>query len=297
MRHGDQRSVAQYVEEPMENEQSHGRCAALAWVGNKEDMLTVAKKIEEQQADRNDQFRRACLLEASCGARFRYRRRFGVAHPGSQSRPAPKQRIGSLVSTRTPRRCRDDGDDSLRNDAALALILGGSPDIAARAVAMYADKPKAALEELGEMWFRTFGYWSNDDLNSGLIFRWVDNAVAISHVEINQTAQEWATLLLMRQFDNLDFDNGPHSFTRPVLRVRLMQMARTTRRKRCRRRDPTLKFMNEQGILLALKDEGTAGRSRARPTSDHEPEGDHGRQGSELEAKKGRRCVALSNAA
>ena len=35
------------------------------------------------------------------------------------------------------------------NDAALALILGGSPDVASRTVAMYANKPKAALDELG----------------------------------------------------------------------------------------------------------------------------------------------------
>ena len=39
------------------------------------------------------------------------------------------------------------------------------------------------------------------------------------------TPQEWARVMLMKQFDNLVFDNGPHSFTRVVLRKRLYDMA------------------------------------------------------------------------
>jgi hypothetical protein len=155
-------------------------------------------------------------------------------------------------------------NEVLVNDAALALILGGTPEVAARAVAMYGkmfgDKAKAPLEELQDLWYRTFGYWSKEDLEKGRIFGWVDNAIAISHVEINLTPQEWATGLLSKQLDSLDFDNGPHSFTRVVLRYRLLQMAKTDDSKR-EAAIRTLKFMKEQGVLLALRDtEGPAAR-------------------------------------
>lgn len=263
------KQLLEYVEDPMENEQSRlEACAALAWVGTKEDMLEVAKKIEEyKKPDRADQVRRACLLEAF------------IQRPVPGTAPALLGLITAESSIPTRNQAARaigkagfDKDtegklfemmkqDALRNDAALALILGGTPDVAARAVAMYADQPKAALEQLGDLWFRTFGYWSTEDLEEGRIFRWVDNAVAISRVEINQTPQEWAPVLLMRQFDNLVFDNGPHSFTRPVLRHRLWNMAKDESKKELQDGAiRTLKFMKEQGVLLALKDEkGKAG--------------------------------------
>jgi hypothetical protein len=151
------------------------------------------------------------------------------------------------------------------NDAALALLLGGSPTVAARAVAMYADKDKTALEELQDLWYRSFGYWSTDDLEKGHIFRWVENAKAVSRVEIRQTPQEWARILLMRQFDSLQFDNGPHSFTRVVLRFRLWQMAKGDDKAKREGAINTLKFMKEQGVLLALReDKGETGRLAAR---------------------------------
>ena len=79
---------------------------------------------------------------------------------------------------------------------------------------------------LWELWYKSFGYWSTEDLQHNHIFRFVDNAEAISKVEIKDIPQGWASILLMRQFDNLDFDNGPHSFTRVVLRKRLLDMAK-----------------------------------------------------------------------
>ena len=146
------------------------------------------------------------------------------------------------------------------NDAALALMLGGSPETASRAVALYANKPKAALDELGDLWYRSFGYWSTEDLESGLLFKFVDNAEAISKLSIRQTQQEWARVKLMEQFDNLTFDNGPHSFTRVVLRHRLWQMAKGDDAAKRAGAVRTLKFMQEQGVLLALRDEsGPAG--------------------------------------
>lgn len=256
-----------YIEDVKNNEQSRmDACAALAWVATDEDMLTVAKKIDEYKGTlKSDQFRRMCLLETL------------ITRPVPGTAPALIGLINkdSLIETRhqlaraigkaglsadvTARLFEMMKDEALVNDAALALLLGGTPDVAARAVAMYGtlfgDKAKPALEELQELWYRTFGYWSKDDLEKGRIFNWVDNAVAVSHIEINQTPQEWAPALLTKQFDNLLFDNGPHSFTRVVLRSRLYQMAKGTDAPKREGAIRTLEFMQEQGVLLALRDE------------------------------------------
>jgi HEAT repeat protein len=256
-----------YVLEPKNNEQSRmSACSALAWVARDEDMIEVAKKIKEHdKADKADQFIRACLLETlitrpvpgttpalldmmkpetTLVARPQLARAIGKAGID----PASEQKLFEMMNT-----------ESLMNDAALALMLGGKPETAARAVAMYADKPKAAVDDLQDLWYKSFGYWSTEDLDQGRIFGWIDNAVAVSRVELRNTPQDWAPALLMRQLENLDFDNGPHSFTRVVLRHRLWQMAKSDDAKR----DAavrTLKFMKEQGVLLALRDEqGPAG--------------------------------------
>src|SRR5262249_31062279 len=74
-------------------------------------------------------------------------------------------------------------------------------------------------------------------------------------VTIRATPQEWAKVLLMKQFDNLVFDNGPHSFTRTVLRYRLWQMAKGQDEQKRNGAIRTLKFMKEQGVLLSLRTE------------------------------------------
>lgn len=257
------KQLLEYVEEPRNNEQSRqAACAALAWVAEKEDFLEVAKKIQQYSGpEKSDQFRRACLLETL------------IQRPVPGTAPA-------LLSLMTPEAALETrhqvaraiakggfekdveaklfemlDNEVLMNDAALALILGGTPEVAARTVAQYANKPKAALDELGDLWYRSFGYWSTEDLESGLLFKYVDNAEAISRVSINQTPQEWARVMLMRQLDNLVFDNGPHSFTRVVLRYRLWQMAKGNDEAKRAGAIRTLKFMKEQGVLLALRSE------------------------------------------
>jgi len=97
-----------------------------------------------------------------------------------------------------------------------------------------------------------------------LLFKYVENAEAMSHVTINQTPQEWARVLLTSQFDNLLYDNGPHSFTRVVLRSRLYQMAKGADEAKRAGALRTLKFMKEQGVLLALRNEPGAAGEAAR---------------------------------
>jgi HEAT repeat protein len=263
---GDPKSfkpLLKYIEGPKENEQSRmDACAALAWVATPEDMVTVAKKIQEyNKPEKSHQFVRACLLETlitrpipgtapeliklinlSSEPTTRHQAARAVGKAGLT--PEVENQLFELMK-----------DEALMIDAALALMLGGNPATAARAVAMLSDRDKSAIEELQELWYFTFGYWSDEDLEKGRIFRWVDNAVAISHVQIRQTPQEWATAQLERQFDNLYFDNGPHSFTRVVLRVRLLQMARSPDKERREGAIRTMLFMKEQGLLLTLRDD------------------------------------------
>ena len=150
---------------------------------------------------------------------------------------------------------------------------GRRSDGARAAVAMYADKPKPALDELSDLWYKSFGYWSTEDLEKGLLFKYVENADAISHLELNAKSnrkdipvgpQEWARRLLMRQFDNLHFDNGPHSFTRVVLRHRLWKMAKGDDQAKREGAVKTLMFMKEQGVLLSLRDEKGPGGELAK---------------------------------
>src|SRR5205085_670743 len=83
----------------------------------------------------------------------------------------------------------------------------------------------------------------------------VDNAVMMTRVKIADAPQEWARQRLEGQFDNLKFDNGPHSETRVVLRYRLYTAAKTGDSAAKKGAVATLKFMKEKGVLMALRHE------------------------------------------
>ncbi len=73
-------------------------------------------------------------------------------------------------------------NEVLMNDAALALILGGSPETAARARwRSTPTSPRPPSMSCSDLWYRSFGYWSTEDLESAAsLFKYVDNAEAIS---------------------------------------------------------------------------------------------------------------------
>lgn len=263
---GDHKAVKNlfdYIEEPLENEQSRMEaCAALAWVATPEDMVTVAQKIQKysKSGDPKDEFRRSCFLEtlitrpipgtsAALLELLKPESAMGTRHQAA--RAIGKAGFDSGVEAKLLEML---SNETLMVDATLALILGGTPDSAARAVAMWSDKPKEALDELQDLWYKSFGYWSHEDLDKGHIFRFVDNAERIAKVELKDTPQEWAPVLLTKQFENLDFDNGPHSFTRVVLRNKLLKMAKGDDAVKRAGAIRTLEFMKEQGVLLALRD-------------------------------------------
>jgi hypothetical protein len=146
--------------------------------------------------------------------------------------------------------------DETRNAAALALILGGDKSTAAQVVAMFGELPEVAVNDLKDSYFNAFGFWSDEDFTRGNLYRWVENAEAIARVKArNGASQYWAIDRLQAQFNNLSWDNGPHSETRVVLRQRLIKDAKTGNDERKAQAITTLRFMKEQGVLMMLSDE------------------------------------------
>jgi len=241
-------------------------CFALSWVATDDQMKDVVKKIHDNtKTDAKGNFLRQCYLET-------------VIH-----RPVPDATAG-LVDLLTPsvpdmevrhQIARAIGmggithnmvqpifeklsDTSLKADAAIALILGADADTAARAIATYNDPNQAAeaIEELKDVYNKTFGYWSDRNYETGDIARWVDNAEAIAHVKVRDQLQDWPRLILGRNLvESIEIDNGPHSMTRLQLRARLMADAKGSNAVKRDEAIHILKFIKEKGVLMALRSE------------------------------------------
>jgi HEAT repeat protein len=238
-------------------------CAALAWCADDKTMLDVAKKAKDyaSQKDPRKQFIGQCYantlsLKPVVGA---VPALIDLLVPGLdvRVRVGVARAIGSSgIDAASEAKLFDKLKDAeVRNSAALALVLGGSADAAARTVAIVGDLDKESVNDLKDNFFRVLGFWSDVDLAKGNVYRWVENAEAISHVKVNDVPQEWAKERLTAQFDNLKFDNGPHSETRVVVRYRLNQAAKSGDAATKRRAIDTLLFMKEKGSLMALRHE------------------------------------------
>jgi HEAT repeat protein len=260
-----QQKMMDFIEDKTWHEEAReAGCGALAWIADDKTLEKVVEKVGKYAAssDPKDQFIGACYAvtltrkpvpsaaktmvdlmkpELEVGVRVYLGRAIGVT--GIEDKPEVEAKLFELLK-----------DPELRNSAALALIVGGSADTAARTVATFAGKDSEhALNELKDMFYRAFGYWSDEDLTVGNIYRYVRNAEAIARVKIGDAPQEWARQRLQAQFDNLQFDNGPHSETRVVLRARLVKAARSGNDKEKKSAVETLQFMKEQGSLMALR--------------------------------------------
>jgi hypothetical protein len=149
-------------------------------------------------------------------------------------------------------------DVNTKADAALALILGADADTAGRAIASYNDpsQPAEAIEELKDVYNRTFGYWSDRNYDNGDIARWVTNTEAIAHVSVHDALQDWPRLILSRNLvESIEIDNGPHSMTRVQLRARLLADAKGQNAQKRDEAIRILKFIKEKGVLMALRNE------------------------------------------
>jgi HEAT repeat protein len=265
---GDNRATKPLIEfiedETWHEEARQAACEALAWCADDKTMAEVAKKAKEfgSKKDAHKQIIGACYAgalalrpvpaavgemvelltpETELGVRMAYAHAIGVSGFDAAVEAKLFEKMQNVET---------------RNAAALALILGGSADTAARTVAQYGDPGwKESLDDLKDHYFRAFGYWSDEDFKKGNIYRWVANAIAISHVKVNDVPQDWAVQRLQAQFDNLRYDNGPHSETRPVLRYRLYEAAKKGDATQKKSAIQVLKFMKEKGTLMALRNE------------------------------------------
>ncbi|HZO13054.1 MAG TPA: HEAT repeat domain-containing protein [Polyangiaceae bacterium] len=261
------KKLIEFIEDKTWHEEAReAGCEALAWISDDKVMEEVVKKVEKFATGDNpkDQFIGACyavtlarkpvqsalkmmtdLLTPKLEPTIRIYvgRAIGVA--GIEDKPDIEAALFEKLK-----------DPETRTAAALALLMGGSKSTAARTVATYSGKDDApALNELKDMWFHAFGYWSDEDFNRGALYRYVRNAEGIARVKLGDAPQLWASQRLKAQFDNLQFDNGPHSETRVVLRGRLLKAAREGDAANKKNAIQTLKFMKEQGVLMALKDD------------------------------------------
>ncbi len=264
---GDEKAAKPMIEfiedETWHEEARMAACEALAWCADDKTMTEVAKKAKEFAGNKDPR-----------------KQVIGACYATSLTNKPVPSAVGDLVELLTPdiaigvrmaiaRAIGVSGFDAateaklfeklqdveVRNAAALALVLGGSAETASRTVAMYGDFGKDALDDLKDHYFRAFGYWSDEDFKRGNIYRWVENANAITRVKVNDVPQDWARQRLQAQFDNLKYDNGPHSETRVVLRYRLYTAAKTGDAAAKKGAIMTLQFMKEKGVLMALRHE------------------------------------------
>jgi HEAT repeat protein len=250
-------------DETWHEEARQSACEAIAWCADEKQMAELAKKAVEFAAKPEPRKQ----LIGACYATALALRPVPTVVPQLVDLLTPQTALGVRIAVANAigKSGFDEAsqaklfeklkDPEVRNSAALALILGGSPDIGARTVAMYADFGRDALDDLKDHYYRAFGYWSDEDFKRGNLYRWVANAETITRVKIGDAPQEWARQRLQSQFDNLRFDNGPHSETRVVLRHRLYEDAKKGDANRKKGAIMTLKFMREKGVLMALRQE------------------------------------------
>ncbi len=194
--------LVKYAEDPMENEQARMEaCFALAWVATDDQMKDVVKKIHDNtKTDPKSNFQRQCYLETVIrkpvpDATAGLIDLLSATVPDMEVRHQVARAIGMGGITHNMVQPIFDklSDTSMKADAALALILGADADTAARAIATYNDpsQPAEAIEELKDVYNKTFGYWSDRNYDNGDIARWVENAQAISHVKVHDALQDW----------------------------------------------------------------------------------------------------------
>lgn len=243
-------------------------CEALAWCADNKTMAEVARKVQSFGQSKDP----AKMLIAACYAQTLALRPMPDIVPqlvealGPQASPdlrlAYAHAIGlsGFDAAMQEKLFRKFEDPASRHAAALALILGGSPDVAVRAVATMAEFGAPALDELKDHYYRAFGYWSDLDFERGNMYRWVTNAEAMRHIEVAGVAQNWAQKRLQAQLANLRYDNGPHSMTLVILRSHLWRDAQTGNADRKKAAFLTLAWMQERGMLMALRaEEGQTG--------------------------------------
>ncbi len=255
--------MTKVIEDQMGNDQSRlETCFALSWVATDEQMKDVVKKVHQwNKPDPKSAFITKCYLEtlihkpvpsATAGLMDLLKPDVDME---ARHQAARAIGFGGLTSVVRPDLEKLLGDTNTRADAALALLIGGSPEDAAQALKAYEDAPGEAMEELKGIYNNTFGYWSDHNYEVGDVARWIANAEACRHVKVHDALQDWPSLILGRAVQGIEYDNGPHSITRVQFRHRLMTDALGSNDAKRAQAIDILKFMKEKGVLMALRGE------------------------------------------
>jgi HEAT repeat protein len=226
---GDTRAapiLIKYIENPRENEQARVQgCKALAWVTPPDKVGAIADKVVRfaRSKKKGDEFTALCLAQAL------------VTRPSPSANPkllalliptedAKLRRAAAIALGRAGLTEEQSktllarmADPRVCTDAATAVLLGGTPAAASRAVAMFESFPPEARDAFEEAYSSAFPLFTNEDLERGRLYRWVENSWAVSH------KAPWVEETLVRKLSELRYDKGPHTLTRVVLRYRLRQ--------------------------------------------------------------------------
>ncbi len=264
--------LVKYIEDRQNNEDARiDACFSLAWVATDENMKEVAKKVKELEApDPKTQLIRTCYLESMIrrpvpeAAATLVDLINGKTELVVQHQAARAIGFGGVSADTAAKLFEKLKDPATRNDATVALLIGGDADMARRALASYQDVDRSALEELKSVYDGSFSYWSDKNYDNGEVARWIRNAQAASRVRLGDAIQDWPRLVLARAIQGIDYDNGPHSVTRLQMRIKLLRDARGADEKKRLEAIQILKFMNEKGPLMALKSETGAAQEPAR---------------------------------
>ncbi len=264
---GDPKAVdplLRFIDSEKEDEQSRmSACAALAWVATPGDAPKIAKRLARlsHSPKKPDQFELRCLLDGLG------ERRVDGVEPALLDLLTPNMTpvVRDAAARALGRHGLDDvaqkklekllPDRQLVEDAALALLLGGSRDAARRAVRAV---PWVLKRNFGVFYYYSLDYFADADLADGDIYRWVDNARAVASPP---SSQKVFLELLSSQLRNLVYDNRPHSLDRVEIRYRLYNAAASGPEKLRPEAVATLELLRARGTLLAL----AAGKAKTTP--------------------------------
>jgi hypothetical protein len=233
-------------------------CRALAWSADEATRASLFGKMKAQIARKSD---KGDFIAACYATVFVERRSAADAPelvdllakgtPVALRRPAAGALAGiALDGAAQPRLEQKLGDKDLRVDAAIALLLGGSGPVARLLGAIDGFDP-AEKEDLRRNLSYLPSTVTDDDPGHARLIRWEKRAGEAAVVTIGAKAQTWVREAMVEGLQNVMFDSGPHTVTRPVLRYRLLRAAQTDAATR-RGVIGVLALMKERGVLMAL---------------------------------------------
>ncbi len=263
---GDPRGLPpllRFIEDPLSNERARSEaCLAAVRIAPEAELAKLLDKAVAPRTSRQEEFRAACLLG---GFERRPRKSAGLwslltGPDGALGLSAARilGRAGLTKEEQTAALDRLNYDEKSHDRVALALLLGAETDQATRAVMASRGRPGRG-KELMELYKSSFSELTVDDIDSGRLFRGVENAIAAGRELEFAGEQPWPTLLIARSLQSIVYDAGPGSLTKTALRLQLLRKVEQGSPAQRRSALLTLALMDERGVLLSLVRPRTAG--------------------------------------